>query len=375
MTVHPQPVYNLPTPDGSTPITMTASAYMPGEAIYAEIRSQPEAWEHLLAQLAGRRSDIQAFFEGVQTGVFGGCGSGLNAALYGARLFQSQTGIAALAAPAADLTLFPESLIPRTREVRVVLFSRSGRTTEVVEALDQLQTRGIQVLGITCTRDSPLAEGADATLLLEHVTEEAITTTRSFTGMVLAAQCVCGLAAGQEEVFDELQRLPDILRSQMALCEEQARELGEQQAWERVAFVANGPSYGLARECQLKIMETCRLEAQAYPLMDFRHGPQATVSEDTLLVVLSARRGRGKEIHFAEDMRDLGARIWVIGSEVSAAFPMADHLLDTESLVQDEHMGPLYLPPVHFLAYYRAMKMGLDPDRPANLSYWIETSH
>lgn len=345
----------------------------PGAAIAAEIRSQPEAWERLLALLERRLRDIVPFFHGAQAVVFGGCGSGLNAAFFAARFFQDRTGMLSLAAPAADLTLFPESVLPRKGNARVVLLSRSGHTTEVVEALDHLKARGVPVLGITCTPDSPLAEGADECLILEPVIEKAVTTTRSFTGMVLALQALSGEVAGPKEVYDQLGRLPGILRERMEAIESQADAWGRGQAWERVAFVANGFAYGLARECQLKVKETCRLESDAYPLMDFRHGPQATVESTSLIVILSMARGREKEVRFAQDMHRLGAKIWAIGADTARDFDVADAVIDYPASVEDAWVGPLYLPPVQWLATVRSLALGLDPDRPANLSYWIQT--
>jgi glucosamine 6-phosphate synthetase-like amidotransferase/phosphosugar isomerase protein len=34
----------------------------------------------------------------------------------------------------------------------------------------------------------------------------------------------------------------------------------------------------------------------------------------------------------------------------------------------------LYIPPVHFMAYYRSLLRGQDPDKPTNFIYWVELS-
>jgi len=36
--------------------------------------------------------------------------------------------------------------------------------------------------------------------------------------------------------------------------------------------------------------------------------------------------------------------------------------------------GPLYMPAIQYLAYYRSLALGLNPDQPRNLSYWVNTS-
>jgi glucosamine 6-phosphate synthetase-like amidotransferase/phosphosugar isomerase protein len=34
----------------------------------------------------------------------------------------------------------------------------------------------------------------------------------------------------------------------------------------------------------------------------------------------------------------------------------------------------LYIPPVHFVAYYKSLLRGQDPDKPTNRTYWAERS-
>jgi glucosamine--fructose-6-phosphate aminotransferase (isomerizing) len=36
--------------------------------------------------------------------------------------------------------------------------------------------------------------------------------------------------------------------------------------------------------------------------------------------------------------------------------------------------GPLYMPAVQYMAYYRSLSRGLNPDEPRHLSYWVDTS-
>ncbi|MBN1264682.1 MAG: SIS domain-containing protein [Anaerolineales bacterium] len=340
-----------------------------------ETLSQPEAWSELIPHILSHTGEIQRFFSGKSRILFSGCGSGLNASRFAAPLFQSVTGINAKYAPAADVFLFEDSLISEADGTAAVLQSRSGSTTEVLRAMENLKRKRVPVLGITCGADSPLALGADLALVLHPVQEQAVTTTRSLTGMMITCQLLAALAAEKPGLVREIQHLPDILTANLDAMHTAGRQIGEHTSFERVALVANGPFYGAAREGQLKFMETCLIPADAYPMLDYRHGPQAAVQNQLLLICLVSRRGYPDEAPFVTEMKALGATTVVLcdqaGPELRHA---ADILVEFNAGLSDFAAGPMYLPVIQTAAYYHAHTLGLNPDEPRNLSYWIDTS-
>jgi glucosamine--fructose-6-phosphate aminotransferase (isomerizing) len=346
-----------------------------GEAIYREIGSQPQSWRALLSQINALKDPLRSFFGATQHLLLGGCGSGLNAARYGAPLLQMTTGRIAQYTPAIDLSLFPEASLTTHQQTASILLSRSGCTTEVVDAMRALQAREVPVLGITCSGDSPLAKEADLALILEAVTEEAVTTTRSLTGMLIALQYIATVLSADEAFLAELQRLPDVCESILARAEALSQAVGANTRFCKFAFLGNGLNVGLAHEAQLKMKETTLLPADAYPMLDFRHGPQSTVSADMLLVAMVSKRGADSEWRVVADMHTLGAYTFVICDQASPEVQAhADSLLEFKTGWDDCSLGPLYLPVIHYLAYYRSLSEGLDPDKPPNLAYWIDTS-
>jgi len=346
-----------------------------GEAIYQEIGSQPHAWRELLPQLSSQIRAARSILSRAQHLVFSGCGSGLNAARYGAPLVSMVWGRTAQSIPAADLTLFPQVVGRSPKRTAIILLSRSGRTTEVVDALHAMRSAGFPVLGITCTEDSPLARESNAALILQSVQEAAVTTTRSFTGMLIALQYLAAALAEDEEFYKAIDSLPQACEVILPLAQSAGREMAETSRLRSFAFVGNGPNIGLAHEAQLKIKETTLLPADAYPMLDFRHGPQTTVKPEMLLVALVSRRGLEHETRFIADMHALGAVTCVLCDQASPQLKQqADFLVEFQTGGDDRSLGPLYLPAIHYLAYYRSLAEGLDPDRPENLAYWIDTS-
>ena len=352
---------------------MSDDAY--GTYTYEEIMSQGRAWAELIPFVTNQSDSILKIFDGIEETVFTGCGSALNAAISGAPSFQALTGIPAHAVPAAETYLFPTSVLNSKRRTLAVLLSRSGKTTEVNHALDYLRGHGVRTIGVTCSAGSPLAVGSDLGLVLTPVAERSVAATRSLTGMILALSLIAGIVARHQEPLEGLHTLSQSFDTLMPDFEDLGKRIGQRTELSRFAFVGNGPYFGAARECQLKVKEMMLLPVDAYPLFDFRHGPQSNVDEHMLVTALISDIGRAQEVQFLRDMRAFGGRIWAICERTDESLQRnADFVLELNSGIGELSRAPLYLPAVQFMAYYRALSQGLNPDQPHHLSYWVDTS-
>jgi glucosamine--fructose-6-phosphate aminotransferase (isomerizing) len=351
------------------------SDYKPGDFIYEEITSQADSWAQLIPIITEKRDKIQQLFNGIDEVLLTGCGSGLNAGMSGVPIIQTQTGISSRDVPAAEVYLFPKSVLLPNRKTLAILLSRSGETTEVVHALGYLQDQGIRTLGITCSAESPLASRSDLALVLSPVTERAVATTRSVTGMILTLQLIAAIVLEDETYLNELQRLPALCETKMDAFHDIGKNIGENTNIMKYAFVGSGPFFGQAHESQLKIKEMVLLPVDAYPTLDFRHGPQSNVDSQMLVTVFLSDSARIEEGKFLRDMRSLEGRTWVICDQADDQIrENADYILEVNAGLGEFARGVLYMPAVQYMAYYRSLSRGLNPDEPRNLSYWVDTS-
>jgi fructoselysine-6-P-deglycase FrlB-like protein len=105
-------------------------------------------------------------------------------------------------------------------------------------------------------------------------------------------------------------------------------------------FLGTGWTYGLANEAALKLREAAGMWTEAYPAMEYRHGPAAVTGEHSVVWLFgSPPDGLEHEIAAA------GGTAWFSDED-----PMAE-------LVR-----------VQMLAVSAARARGLDPDRPRNLA-------
>jgi fructoselysine-6-P-deglycase FrlB-like protein len=130
---------------------------------------------------------------------------------------------------------------------------------------------------------------------------------------------------------------PAVADGQRALAMDLPVELD---AVRQLVFLGSGWSVGLASEAALKVREAAQAWSEAYPAMEYRHGPISVAQPGTVVWALSPLPPG-----LAEEVLATGAEL-VAGS----LDPMAE-------LVR-----------IQRLAVALAAARGLDPDRPRNLS-------
>lgn len=347
-----------------------------GAQTLLEINRQPEAWQHTILRVEAEKGRLLALANGVEEVIFIGSGSGYNVSMVLAPTFQHFTGVRARSAPAAELIHFPETVFAQKTKCLVVATTRSGETTEAIGACRAAQERGARTLAITCHADSTLARLADHALVLTEANERSVVTTQSLTSMVLCGQLLSALIAGDQQSLEAMRQVPEWGRQRLAAAHRLGQEIAADDAIEKYAFVGNGPYLGLARECQLKLKEMVLQPSDAYPLFDFRHGPKSNVDGHMLVSVLVSDRVQREESAFLRDMRQLDGKLLVLCDRAEGHLAQeADYVFEVGSGLSDFAREVLYMPVIHYLAYYRSLALGYDPDNPVNLTYWVDLAN
>jgi fructoselysine-6-P-deglycase FrlB-like protein len=276
-----------------------------------EIADQPAAWE----RAAALASTVELFPHGARVALIG-CGSSWSAA----------QAIAALRERGrhGETDAFPASEAPLARAYDlVVAISRSGTTSEVLHALDRVpgDVRTVAVVGV---EDSPIAHACDEVVALEFADDQSVVQTRFVTTAIALARACLGEDLG-----------PVVRDGRTAL----SRPLPAADGHHHVVL-GLGWCAGLAAAGALMLRETAGIACEAYPAMEYRHGPIALAGTSTA--------------------------VWFLG-EVPAG--LADEVAATGAIVIRSGLDPLaQLAQVQRVAVALAKARGMDPDRPPNLS-------
>lgn len=345
----------------------------PGTETFNEIWSQAEAWTGTMNRIDRDESSLAGLFEGAEQVIFAGCGSAYNASFSIAPLFQSLAGVCCRPVHASEFFLFNDMFLCEGKKTVAVLISRSGTTTETLTAQRKAAGLGCPTLAITCFPESPMAREADVAIVLEEASEKSVATTRSLTSMVLAGNYLAAKFAGNKAAESQYRTLPAVAARKMPAFQALAERISKYPEIRKFAFVGSGTYYGLAREAQLKIKETTLLPSDSYVSLDYQHGPMSNVDEHMLVTILSSDAGHEYDRILAHNMKNLGGRVLVLTDRsVEDFMDCSDFVMQLGSGLGDGVRDILYMPTLQFLAWYKSVSEGLDPDHPKNLQYFVE---
>jgi fructoselysine-6-P-deglycase FrlB-like protein len=298
--------------------------------VESELASQPECWRRAVDLVrdgdgdGGAGAALPAPGERVAAV---GCGTSWHMA----RAYASRRE----AAGQGETDAFPASEMPDRAYDRVVAISRSGTTSEVVEALDRV--RGTRTVALTAVPGSPVAARAVDTVVLDFAAERSVVQTRFATTALALLRASLGddldgaiADATAAVAVDAAAGLPPPLRPGPG----PRRQL---------TFLGRGWTVGLAREAALKCCESAGAWAEAHSAMEYRHGPIGAAGPHTL--------------------------VWCLDPPPPG---LADEIVATGAQLEVARLDPLAeLVRVQRFAVASAQASGLDPDHPRNLRYSV----
>ncbi len=337
-----------------------------------EILSQPEVWTASLAALSASTA-LDDICEKVQAGaewLFVGCGSSYYIAEAAAATF-TLLGLPARAVPASELLLFTGLVLNHLPRPRVpVLISRSGRTSEVLQAAEFLEKeRHIPTIAISCSAGEPLEKIARFTLHTPAANERSTVMTRSFSSMLLGLQYLGARVARNPAFAEALKALPPALAPVLAEADQRLREFVAGHTFHDYVFLGQGPLLGIVKECTLKITESSVSYAQSFHTMEFRHGPKSIVAPDTLVSFLLSESGYEAERDVLEEVKELGGTTLAVANSADARTRRAaDFLIELKLSVPETARLAAYVLWGQLLGLYTGLKKGLNPDEPRHLS-------
>lgn len=332
--------------------------------ILDEIHAQPEAWRRTIEHFIDHPIEIE--LRGVENLLFTGCGSAYYLGQTAAERARDVLGVGVRAVPASEIIFFPSRTIPVGG--LLVAVSRSGRTSETLEAMRTFKKQGLgQVVGITTASESPFSEYCDTALILPPVAETGIIQIGSITSMTLTALAML------DPDFASISGLPDAAAQIIQTHEAAIAALAQETGWERIFFLGMGHHYGVANEAALKMKESALVDCDAYHSLEFRHGPSILADDRALVVGIVGKKTAAHEARVLADMAAQGARVLAL-THIPLNLPASDRL--TEIVLQADLptwcKTLLYHPLLQLLAVYRAQHKGLNPDNPPRLNAYVD---
>jgi len=334
---------------------------------YREIQDTFSALGKTATYLEERWEDIGNFLKGKTRFIFVGCGSSYSIAKSMAAICNMSAGVPAMALAAGDILLHAARYQKMADGAAVVCISRSGRTSELLMALDALAACGasMSVLSLVAADDTPMEEKSELTLATPWAFDESVCQTRTVSNFYFMGAYIFAKYTADEATLNDLQYLVKSGAEFLAPAEALAKELAVQ-PWSRAVVLADAELEGLAEEGALVFKEVCQLPANYYHALDARHGPIVLFGEQTL-ILFALGTACDLERNLVKDLRAKNAPVLVFSD-----LPVTDvsDISFGRSLTQMAKGIPFILL-CQLVAYEKSKVTGADPDKPTGLNAWI----
>jgi glutamine---fructose-6-phosphate transaminase (isomerizing) len=318
-----------------------------------EIREQPKAWERIARSDAAAR--LVEALEGEVLLI--GSGSSLFAAQLGAIALRRR-GITAHAVAATEAQGDAKAYQDRV----VIAISQSGRSSDVLLALDALQPR--RTVALTNTTDSPLAARADLTIDIDAGPEQAIPATKSVSCTIAILLSAASLVAHEHtRDADVLVRTAQTVEAWLNGPQVEPVVRAGVAIAGRHDIMVLGTDYGapIAREAALKFKEATYLHAEGFEAGEFRHGSAAMIDASSVVLGIMDRDAIEIVGRPLREAKKSGALRYVIGTTT------VDGIAQLGPQVDDPYNTLAWLVTVQLLALYVARARGINSDSPRGL--------
>lgn len=298
------------------------------------IRDQFPYWQ------AAMRQDMPLLSAG--TVVVTGCGTSYYLAQSLACVCNAH-GQRAIAVPGAEWARRPDSYLADPRDILVLGLSRSGTTTETVQAMQTSSTRGWPSFALSCVEGAEIILAADRGLYVPTDPREGIVMSVSASLMLLAGLRLMGIAVPGEVIATARQALADMALGAAAVI----------RGRHHFVYLGAGANYGLATEGCLKLQEMSITYSQSFHPMEYRHGPISLIDDASVVVMLYTPDTATEEAVLVAELQAKGARVIGFGGP-------GDLTINASGLA--------CLPALQMLGELVALQKGINSESPRHLT-------
>lgn len=318
-----------------------------------------------------------------------GCGSSFYAGMFGQRCLEQITKIKTQCKYASEFMHCSPLYLENDNQF--IAISQSGESKDVLDAIAPLPYN--QTLIITNVKHSSINQYGQDKAYLNCGIESAVAATKTFFSTCHSlAQLSIMMHRFKHNInlsiFDlwniEEDCFPSYIKDVIEQTEEPIKNMTTEfdkspwfQKFNRYLFLGSNLTYPIALEAALKMKEVAYYSAEGMPSREMRHGPIALVDDETLSVFILSRNNISDMAQIQSNIDQIQARNGKI-LVVMDDFIKENYDIKTDYEVVLPKFKPKYkydyiitslalIIPLQYLAYYTAIRDGLDPNKPRNL--------
>ena len=302
------------------------------------------------------------------------CGTSHYASILGKYFLEDYAGLLAEAELASEFRYRPGIV---SSDLGAIFISQSGETADTLGALHELKKKGILTLGLTNVVGSSQAREADAGIYFHAGPEVAVASTKAFVGQVTALAMLTTFLARQrnmdfvqgKEIVEAMQKIPSQIQ-EILDQKEKIKELAEKYCqYKNFFFLGRKYSFPVALEGALKLKEISYIHAEGVAGGEIKHGPLSLIDPDFISVAICPQDSvYDKMLVNIEEIKTRKGKVLAIATSgdnrIKASSDDVFYVPKTLELLNPI----LSIVPLHLFAYYMAVRLNREVDKPRNLA-------
>lgn len=337
-----------------------------------EIMEQHVALTETFQYFIENKAVIEEFFKkhNEKKFLFLGCGSSYMLAKTGQRKFAACRDTAANAIAGGDYLVNKDFYEETVKGSIVVVLSRSGQTTEIVESVKEMKKRyGNPMISISAKAANDVMPYSDLDITLDWCYDQSVSQTRTVTNLYMAILFLAAIYQEDNAMIADLFRVVLENKEYKEEYRDCLREIARR-AWDNVVILADGPVIGIGEEGALAFTEIAMVPGGFFNLLDYRHGPMVLNDERTLTIVLVGPGENRLQKDMLEDLKARKCILITVSTEKENIYG-ADANIYIGDVKDFGVMGIPFIFIMQCLAYEKALIRGTNPDAPIGLDAFI----
>ncbi len=341
--------------------------FITGQELYAQGEALVRTEEYLIKKAA----EIKRFFQGNKRFIFTGCGSSFMLSKTGENLFSTLPGVTSSVIAGGDYIIDPEWYRPMIEDSVVVAISRSGTTTEMLRAVENMKkVKGVKIMSLTMQEGNELGGMSDFNLDMPWAFDHSVCQTRTvsnFYEVLVALRCIY---AGDQNMMDDLSCAVHNCSRFLQENSEKLEKLADRE-FDNVIVLADGGVCGVAEEGALAFTEISILPGKYFHILDYRHGPIVLNGEKTLTIAALRPDGGDYQADMIRDLKKRGCILAVLDNQQEDVYGVDCHVFAGIFRYYVSYGLPL-VAACQMIAYHKAEMKGINPDNPSGITAFVE---
>jgi len=258
-----------------------------------------------------------------------------------------------------------------------IAVSQSGETIDTLMAVRELQRKSVPVLAVSNVVGSSIARESHGGIYIHSGPEIAVASTKAFANQLAAMYLLTLKLARMRNMawlegrsfLEHLSKLSNQVRKVLEGSDKIARLAKKYCKARSFLFLGRGINFPVALEGALKLKEVAYIHAEGYSAAELKHGPIALINSHTPSIFLVPDGYLYDKV--LSSMKEVKARDGPIIAISTEGDTQISHIADDSFQIPktEQNFYPfLMVVPLQLFAYYCALELKCDVDRPRNLA-------